>query len=51
MLEAIKKALGLDEEGKKRREETRKRLREEELAERAARVRQDAEAMKKAAGK
>lgn len=51
MLGAIKKALGLDEEGKKRREETRKKLREEERQERAERVRQDAEAMKKAVGK
>jgi hypothetical protein len=47
MLDAIKKALGLDEEGKKRREAVRKRVREEERRERADRVRQDAEAMKK----
>ena len=46
-LDEIKKAFGLDEEGKKRREAARKRVREEERRERADRVRQDAEAMKK----
>lgn len=44
MLDAIKKALGLDEEGKKRREQAR----EQERRERAERVRQEAQAMKRA---
>ena len=47
MLDAIKKALGLDEEGKKRRE----KIREQESRERAERVRQEAVAMKKALNK
>ena len=50
MLDAFMKALGLDEEGKKRRADARERVREEERRERAERIRQDAEAMKKAAG-
>ena len=49
MLDAFKKALGLDEEGKKRRDAIREKVREEERRERAERVRQEAEAMKKAA--
>lgn len=51
MLDALKKTLGLDEEGKKRREAARKKAREEERRERAERVRQDADALKKIAGK
>jgi hypothetical protein len=47
MLDAIKKALGLDEEGKKRREQ----VREQERRERAERVRQEAQAMKRAVEK
>lgn len=50
MLETLKKALGLDEEGKKRRQKAREKAREEERRERAERVRQDAEALKKAVG-
>jgi hypothetical protein len=44
MLDAIKKVLGLDEEGKKRREAAR----EQERKEREERVRQEARAMSKA---
>ncbi len=44
MLDAIKKLLGLDEEGKKRRQQAL----EQERRERAERVRQEAQAMKKA---
>jgi hypothetical protein len=44
MLDAIKKTLGLDEEGRKRREEARARERKE----REQRVRQEAQAMKQA---
>lgn len=51
MLEGIKKALGLDEEGKERRKKTRERVREEERLERAERVREEARMSKKAAGK
>ena len=47
MLDALKKTLGLDEEGKKRRAEARERVREEERRERAERVRQAAELEKK----
>ncbi len=47
MLEAIKKSLGLDNESKKRRDEARARVREEERRERADRVRQEAEMSKK----
>lgn len=47
MLEAIMKVLGLDEEGKKRREQAR----EQERKEREERVRQEAQAMKKAVNK
>jgi hypothetical protein len=47
MLDAIKKALGLDEAGKKRRELAR----EMERRERAERVRKEAAEMKKAAKK
>jgi hypothetical protein len=49
MLDVLKKTLGLDEESKKRRAAARKRVREEERKERAERVRQDAEALKKIA--
>lgn len=47
MLDAIKKALSLDEEGRKRREKAR----EQERKEREERVRQEAQAMKKAVEK
>lgn len=51
MLKTLMETLGLDEESKKRRQQAREKVREEERRERAERVRQDAEAMKKAAGK
>ena len=44
MLAALKRILGLDEEGKKQRE----KVREMERRERAERVRKEAQAMKKA---
>ena len=47
MLNALKKTLGMDEEGKKRRAEAREKVREEERRERAERVRQEAEQAKK----
>ena len=47
MLNALKKTLGMDEEGKKRRAEAREKVREEERRERAERVRQEAELSKK----
>lgn len=47
MLDAFKKALGLDEEGKKRREKAREKVLKEERRERAERVRQEAELSKK----
>ena len=50
MLDALKKTLGLDEEGKKRREIARKKVREEELRERAERVRQEAKSLKEVSG-
>ena len=50
MLESIMQALGLDEESRKRRQKAREKAREEERAERAERVRQDAQAMKKSVG-
>lgn len=51
MLDAIMKALGLDEEGKKRREQAREQVREQERKEREERVRQEAQSMKKAVSK
>jgi hypothetical protein len=51
MLDAFKKTLGLDEEGKKRRAKAREKVLEEERRERAERVRAEAEEMKRAAGK
>jgi len=47
MLNALKKTLGMDEDGKKRRAEAREKVREEERRERAERVRQEAELLKK----
>lgn len=47
MLDTFKKALGLDEEGKKRREAARRKVREQERRERADRVRQEAELERK----
>ena len=47
MLNALKKTLGLDEEGKKRRAKAREKVREEERRERAERVRQEAALSKK----
>ena len=47
MLNALKKTLGLDEEGKMRRAKAREKVREEERLERAERVRQEAEQAKK----
>ncbi len=51
MLEAIKQALGLDEESKKKRQLAREKVLEQERKERAERVRQEAEAMKQAVEK
>ena len=47
MLDAFKKAMGLDEESKKRREKAREKVQEEERRERAERVREGAELSKK----
>ncbi len=47
MLNALKKTLGLDEEGKKRRAKAREKVREEERRERAEHVRQEVEQAKK----
>ena len=50
MLDALKKTLVLDEEGRKRREADRRKVREEERRERAERVRQNAKALKEVSG-
>mgnify|MGYP006969394390 CR=1 FL=1 len=50
MLKTLMETLGLDEESRKKRQKAREKAREEERRERAERVRQDAKAMKQAAG-